>query len=112
LSARNEVVVAALVGELDLLNCDEVGQALLATALASGSRIVTDLTDLRYADSNGVRTLFVLARELERSRIAWAVALPEAAPLRRLFKVTTFDEVVPILPSVEDAIATLADVEH
>jgi anti-anti-sigma factor len=107
-SLHEGVLVATLSGEIDLLNCDELGQELLASALAGGGAFVIDLSPIQYADSNGIRMLFVLAREFDRSRIKWAVALADASPLWRLFKVTTFDEVAAILPSVEDAAATLA----
>jgi anti-anti-sigma factor len=112
IGADDGVVLATLGGEIDLLNCDEVGHELRAAALAGGAGMVTDLSAVRYADSNGVRMLFVLARELTQSRINWTVALNESSPLRRLFKVTTFDEIVPILPSVEEALAALAERPH
>jgi anti-anti-sigma factor len=105
----DDVAVATLTGELDLLNCEEAGDRLLAEALASSGGIVIDLTDVRYVDSNAIRVLFALARNLAQSRVPWAVALSESSPVRRLFKITTFDEVVPLLPSVEEAIAALAD---
>jgi anti-anti-sigma factor len=69
--------------------------------------VVLDFTAVHYVDSNGVRMLFGLAREFDHSRIAWTVALSEDAPLHRLFKVTTFDEVAKIFPSVSDAIAAV-----
>lgn len=103
-ASRGDVLVVTLVGEIDLVNHDEVGQDLFAAALAGGPRLVVDLDSVSYIDSNGVRMLFGLARELDHSRIEWAVALGENSPLHRLFKVTTFDEVADIHPSVDDAV--------
>ena len=79
----------------------------MRTALDGGPLFVADLNGVGYVDSNGVRMLFGLARELDGSRIACAVALASDAPLQRLLKVTAFDEVVQILPSVDDAVAAL-----
>lgn len=104
---RNEVVVATLVGDIDLLNHEAVGEELYAAALAAGPLLVVDFSAVDYVDSNGVRMLFGLAREFDHSRIGWTVALGENSPLQRLFKVTTFDEVARIFPSVDEAIAAL-----
>ncbi len=104
---RDDVVVATLVGDIDLLNHEAVGQELYAVALAAGPLLVVDFTAVDYVDSNGVRMLFGLAREFDHSRIDWTLALGENSPLQRLFKVTTFDEVARILPSVDEAIAAV-----
>ncbi len=104
---RDDVVIATLVGDIDLLNHEAVGEELYEAALAAGPLLVVDFTEVEYVDSNGVRMLFGLAREFEHSRIGWTLALGENSPLQRLFKVTTFDEVARIFPSVDEAIASV-----
>ncbi len=106
-TSHDDVVVATLIGEIDLLNHEEVSQDLFAAALDGGPRLVVDLNAVDYVDSNGVRMLFALARELEHSRIEWAVALADDAALRRLFEVTTFDEVARMHPSVDAAVSAV-----
>lgn len=104
---EGDVVVATLAGDIDLLNHEAVGEQLFAAALAAGPRVVVDFNGVNYVDSNGVRMLFGLAREFEHSRIGWTVALGNHSPLHSLFKVTTFDEVARIFPTVSDAIAAV-----
>lgn len=104
---RDDAVVATLVGEIDAVNHLQVGESLLSAALDGGPVFVASLDAVSYIDSNGVRMLFSLAQELDRSRIQWAVALAPDAPLQRLFKVTAFDEVARILDSVDDALVAL-----
>jgi anti-anti-sigma factor len=104
---RDGVVVATLVGDIDLLNHEAVGGELFAAALAGGPLLVIDFSAVNYVDSNGVRMLFGLAREFDHSRIEWTVVLGENSPLRRLFKVTTFDEVARMFPTVDDAVTAV-----
>ncbi len=105
--AVNGVAVAILKGDIDVLNGEAIAEELLRAGLTSPIGLVADLSDVRYADSAGVRTLFGLATNLGRARLAFAVAISEGSPLRRLLKVTNFDEVVPTLPTLDDAVALL-----
>ena len=106
-ATRDGIVVATLVGEIDVVNHAEASEALLEAALAGGPLFVTDLNAVDYVDSNGVRMFFDVARELQRSRIAWAAVLAPDAPLQRLFQVTAFDDTVQIFPSIDAATAAL-----
>ena len=106
-SAHDDVVVATLDGEIDVVNHAEVSAALLEAALAGGPLFVTDLNAVDYVDSNGVRMFFDVARELQRSRIAWAAVLAPDAPLQRLLQVTAFDGTVQIFPSLAAATTAL-----
>ncbi len=106
-TAQGDVVVATLDGDIDLVNHEELGQQLFSAALEGGPRFVVDLNAVTYVDSNGVRMLFSLARELDHSRIQWTISLDETSPVYRLFKVTTFDEVARIFPSVDEAVAAV-----
>jgi anti-sigma B factor antagonist len=105
--SRGSVAVAAVAGDIDLVNHDEVLQRLLGIALDSGPRLVVDVTAVRYVDSNGVRMLFELANELHQARVEWAVALNDESPLMRLLKVTAFDEVAEIFATATEAAASL-----
>jgi anti-anti-sigma factor len=103
----DRIAVATLVGDIDMLNGEGVGQELLRIGLTSSIGLVTDLNGIRYADSAGVRVLFTLKRQLAQARLGLAVAISEEAALRRLLKVTNFDEIVPTLPSIDSAVAQL-----
>lgn len=104
---NGDVAVASLAGDIDMINHDEVLNALLSTALDRGPRMVVDLAGVNYVDSNGVRMLFELATELNQSRVEWAVALDEDSPLMRLLKVTAFAEVASIFSTASEAAGSL-----
>ncbi|MBA3653904.1 MAG: STAS domain-containing protein [Actinobacteria bacterium] len=108
-SAVGPVAVAALHGEIDLLNADETEQELLRLAMASAGGLVVNLDGVLYADSTAVRMFFTLVQDLRQARVGLTAAIADASPLRRLLKVTNFDEVVPTLPTVDDAVAALRD---
>lgn len=101
------VAVAAIAGDIDIANDSDIAFALRRIGLTSGVGLVIDLSDVRYIDSSGVTMLFALRQDLDRSRLAVAVVVPDTSPVRRLLKVTAFDEVVPTLPTVDDAVAVL-----
>lgn len=103
------VVIAAVSGDIDIANIEELGQELRKAGLTSGIGLVIDLGDVRYIDSAGVTMLFAVRQELERARLRVAVAIPDSSPVRRLLKVTAFDEVVPTLPATDDAVSVLRD---
>ena len=79
----------------------------LATDEVDG--LVVDVTEVLYADSAGIRVLFDLARDLRRRDQSLAVTAPAGSPLRRLLKITNFQEVAPICDSVETAIHVITN---
>ena len=102
-----EIAVATLRGDIDLVETDHASEELTKLAGSTGVALVLDLDRVHYVDSSGVRMLFSLARELEVRRRSLVFVLSEASPLCRLFKVTGLDELVPIAPTVPEALARL-----
>lgn len=102
-----DVFVASLFGDIDLLTAEALGHDLFTAALEDGPLFVANLDGVDYVDSNGIRMLFALARELDHSRIQWAIALRPDSPLHALFKVTAFDASASIYASDEEAAAAL-----
>ena len=62
LDDRDGVLVAQLVGEIDLSNVDDVRALLIARVAQDTGALVLDLTDTTYLDSTGVRLLFELTQ--------------------------------------------------
>jgi anti-anti-sigma factor len=104
LDVIDDVAVAKVFGEIDVVTHDDARLRLIAAALDGGPRFVIDLDGVSYVDSNGIRVLFALARELDHSRIEWGIALRNESPLHSLFKVTAFDEAASIFAAADEAI--------
>jgi anti-anti-sigma factor len=97
------VVIARIVGEMDVSNASGVEDRLTAAVPNSALGMVLDLSELRFVDSSGVELFFRLGERLEDRRQRLAVALPEGALVKRVFEIVRFSEKVPLAGSVEEA---------
>ncbi|MFJ9775405.1 STAS domain-containing protein [Kitasatospora sp. NPDC101157] len=100
------VVVAALAGELDL---DSVDVVRLDPAVLSGAtHLLFDLAELDFCDSSGLNALLRLRAEAAQRGIEVGLCAP-GERVRMLLRVTGTDQVFPLHPSVEAALAATAD---
>jgi anti-anti-sigma factor len=106
----DDVVVARLSGEIDLSNAAQVGEDLGGGVPNSALGLVIDLTATDYLDSSGVHLVFDLAERLQRRQQQLRVVVPEGAPIRRVLRIVELDGAVPVLASVEEAVAQIRDV--
>ncbi len=104
---RGDVVVVAIVGELDLSNVHDIGDALGAAVGADAAGLVLDLSRLTHLDSAGIRLLFDVRSRLARARQALAVAVPDGAVIREVLELAAVAETVGVQPSVEAAVAAV-----
>ena len=102
------VPVARVAGDIDLSNAARIRQDLLALATDDVHGLVVDITDVPYVDSAGIKVLFDLARDLRRRNQSLVVTVPTSSPLRRLLKITNFQEVAPICDDAETAFELIA----
>lgn len=99
------VLVAHLVGEIDLSNVDEVRALVIARSSQEAGALVLDLTETTYLDSTGVRLLFELAERLQSRRQQLRLVVTDEALVRRVILLTKLDEQVPLDTSVDAAVA-------
>lgn len=97
------VVIARIGGEMDASNASHVEDTLTAQLPNSALGMVLDLSDLSFVDSVGVALFFRLGERLEDRRQRLAVALPDGAPVKRVFEIVRFSEKLPLAGSVEEA---------
>jgi anti-anti-sigma factor len=103
----DDVVVARLSGEIDLSNADQVGEGLATGVPNTALGLVIDLTATSYLDSSGIHLVFDLAERLRRRQQQLRVVVPEGAPVRRVLRIVELDGSVPVLASVEEAVAQI-----
>jgi anti-sigma B factor antagonist len=99
LAATDDAVVATLLGEIDLSNVAEVEDQLAASARGA-SALVIDLRELRYIDSSGFGMIERLTRKTQLRLV-----LTDEAIIHRAFTVTGLSQVVPMYPTIDDALA-------
>jgi anti-anti-sigma factor len=85
---REDVVVAALTGELDVSNAGALEQSILLEVGNDAAGLVLDLAGLRFMDSSGVHLLFHLADRLAVRGRRLAVIAPEGGAPRRVLELS------------------------
>jgi anti-anti-sigma factor len=103
-SGQTAVITAA--GEIDLTNAECLRDSLLSAFNAGATAVVVDLTATTFLDSAGVTALVRASRRATASEAALRVAVTAPAVLRVL-NLVGIDQLVPVLPSVAEALASL-----
>ena len=85
---EGDVVVAHLVGEVDMTNAPYVREELTAAVPNEAKALVVDLEGTTYLDSAAIELLFELSRRLGRRRQELRLVLQADSPLRRLLTLT------------------------
>jgi anti-sigma B factor antagonist len=98
-------VVVSLSGDLDLATAPELRTALLE-ALTERTKLVVDMTELRFLDSTG---LGVLVRVHKRAKALRGVLAFSAVPgnVLKILEVTCLDRVFPVYATTDEALARL-----
>ena len=100
-ASREGLLVASLVGELDIASAADLETFVQRTA-AQGLHVVVDLTRLTFVDSSGLNALVNAARTVE-SRDGWVVFAGAPAGVRRVFEIVQLEDTLQIEGSVEAA---------
>ena len=103
------VFIVHVRGELDISHEEELRAELNRGVAENNGGIVVDLTDCEFIDSSGVRAL-LLGREAQREDDGGEDRLVIASgstQIVRILSVMGVDRVIPVRPSVDQAIAEL-----
>lgn len=107
IDVESGVVVARLVGEVDLGDTATVRARVLAAVSNDAVGLVVDLSATRYLDSAAIQMLFEFTRQLEAGRQAIAIVVPAGSALRSLVEITGLHQAAAICPSRADAVAAV-----
>jgi len=104
-SRDDDVVIAALDGEVDLANAQEVFGRITAALDNRARGLVLDLSTTRYLDSSGLQALLELARRTRsRGQELRVVAPLDSAP-RRLLELVRAQDSMPLHAEVAEALS-------
>jgi anti-anti-sigma factor len=103
-SGRTAVVAAA--GEIDVTNATRLRDAIVSALEAGATGCVVDLTAVTFLDSAGITALVRASRRADASEAALRLAVTAQAVLRVL-DLVGLDQVIPVYPSVAQALASL-----
>jgi anti-anti-sigma factor len=103
--SEGDVVVARLMGEVDLSNAASIGDRLAGAVPNDALGLVIDASGTTYLDSSGVGLLFDLASRLRRRQQRLTLVVPERSSLMRVLGIVDAGSAMPIVATVEDGVA-------
>ncbi len=107
MTEAREVPIAALDGEIDMANAEDLRNSILAAVTNHAPGLVMDLTSTTYLDSAGIQVVFELARRLHSRQQQLRVVVPAGATIRRVLTLTNVSAVAPMHEHRDDAVAEL-----
>lgn len=102
------VVVITARGELDAFAAPDLGRAL--GEIAAGERSVVDLRAVSFLDSTALGIVVRAVREIDERGDVSRIVLPTGAA-RRIFEITTLDQVLSVESSRDQALAAVTPLE-
>lgn len=103
---ESAVTVAHVTGDIDLSSADAFREGL-AQGVASGNAFVLNLDGVTFMGSLGFSALVETHHETERRNIRWGI-VAGTSPIIRPLKITGLEQVLPLYPTVPDALAALS----
>jgi anti-sigma B factor antagonist len=104
---RDGVALARVFGEVDVSNSELILERLAKAGMGARRGLVVDLSETQYLDSAWVWLVTRLARTLSAGGRGFLLAIPPTAPTRRMLDLLEMQQVVPLAPSVGDAVSML-----
>lgn len=97
-------VIVALPGEVDLLNVSAVSDLLLTAVNGGAAGVIADMTRTRFCDVPGCAAV---ARAGRRARLlgSWVQAVVPDPFVRKVLRLTSADQAVPVCVTWDDALA-------
>jgi anti-sigma B factor antagonist len=108
LTAAGRVVVARLIGELDLSNTANIGGALAENVPNSALAVILDLTDIEYLDSAGIGLIFELREKLRARGQSLRLVIPSDSPAHDALRLAGVSDHVASAETVQAALAELS----
>lgn len=99
-----DVPVLAAPEEIDITNAEALRLALITAAANGHGTLVVDMTGTRFCDSSGLHTLLAAHKRAQAEGGELLLAIT-AAPVLRVFALTSIDRMIPNFTSLDEALA-------
>lgn len=105
------VSILAVRGELDARTAPQLTRFFQERITMNPPHVVADLKGLGYSSSAGIRVFLGIAREVRHQGgdLRIAAVTPQ---VDKVFKMSKFDKIVRVFPSVEDAVNSFQSTEQ
>jgi anti-anti-sigma factor len=102
------VVIASILGEIDLSNAALIGREF--TQIPNRALgLVVDIRGVEYLDSTAIALLYELHLRLERRGQQLVIVVPSAGSTRRVLELAAFDKQASLAEEMEAAIAAVRE---
>ena len=102
-----DVVIAAIAGEIDMSNARDLGTAVVAALTHDTRGLVLDLSEVTYLDSAGIHVIYELRERLAGRSLALRLVVPPGAPTLETLRLTGVPDVVPVAATADEAAASI-----
>jgi anti-anti-sigma factor len=106
-SAGDGIVLARIVGEIDMSNSDELRTALAAAMPPDARGMVLDLAGVEYLDSAGIRLLYLFGEDVRARRQKLEVVIPPTSMVGDVLKLAGVTDYVGAVETVDEALDLL-----
>lgn len=103
---QSEIMIAVANGRVDSSNASSFQEELIAATDASNQSVILDLEGLSYLSSAGLRVILLIAKSLRTKDAKFAVCSP-SDPIREIFEISGFTQIIPVHASKDEAVAAL-----
>ena len=104
-AARGVPVVVPLPAEIDVTNCDQVHDQLVAAFEPAMGIVIADMTSTRFCDSSGVHAIMRAHERAAAREIQLWLAVPQNGSVRRVLQLTGVGRLMPVYPSLQEAMS-------
>ena len=103
-SWNDNAIVVTADGRVDGANARDFQSALEPVIEASDQAVILDMERLTYISSAGLRVILLAAKSLQRKDAALSIC-SLSDPIREIFSVSGFDQIIPIHATQAEALA-------
>lgn len=97
---KQEGLIVSLKGELTFFNSSEIKEKIKAKITGDEKKLFLELSGLEMIDSSGVGVVLSLLKKMAGKEV---IVVAPQAKVARVFEITRLDQIVPILPTLEQA---------
>ena len=102
-----EVAVVRLAGVLDRKTAPLAREQIVATVAQGHKKVILDLSGVPHVDGPGVQSLAYSLHRLRQAGGDLRIAAP-TPPVKQRIAVARLDDVLPVHPTIEDALADVS----
>jgi anti-sigma B factor antagonist len=104
-AAQVTPVIVVLPGEIDVTNCEQVYEQLVAVLTPGVETVVADMTATEFCDSSGVHAIMHAYETAGERQVVLRLAVSPRTSVRRVLQLIGVGRLMPVHESLAEALA-------